>query len=777
MGAPTPAPAVTSEQLLETLSHWVEAGALRALDLALTRFLAQQGGERDPAVLLAVALTSERHGHGHVCLDLKSALEQPENLLSRLRDDQQISPPLRQALSTELQALALADWAERLAASALIDDRLNANGANESARPLVLAGSQARPLLYLRRYWQYEHRIRNGIRARLARRLAVDPQALRQQLDALFAMDQPEALDQADAVGSAPSSEGAAHAKRGSGGQLELALGAEPNWESSWEPNWQPNREPSWENSRESSWEPNWQRIACALAARHAFFIITGGPGTGKTTTVVRLLALLQGLAAATDEAPLRIELAAPTGKAAARLNESITEQVHGLPRPLAIEGQIPTQVKTLHRLLGTRPESRHFRHHAANPLPADVVVVDEASMVDVELMASLLEAMRPEARLILLGDKDQLSSVEAGAVLGDLCQRAAEAHYRPETLDWLVQAVGERIPSRYTDEAGRLLDQAVVMLRKSYRFSEQGGIGALAALVNQPLQPSARQERRIDAVQRLFEQERWRPPSDLGAIDAVKLASADAPELAALTCAGYGGPAGYLTQMREQTPPEGAQQAELDAWAEQVLRAQKRFQLLTPLRQGDWGVEGLNQRIVAHLRAAGDLDPGASAIGAPERSWFAGRPVLVTRNDYGLSLMNGDIGVTLAVPIRTGQAGSLASSSEAGVSVAAKGATQWMLRVAFPSAEGGVRWVLPSRLQAVETVFAMTVHKSQGSEFLHTALILPDQSNPVLTRELLYTAITRAKQRFSLLYADPAVLGEALERQVQRVSGLRELG
>lgn len=716
----TAPPLTEAARLLAILSDWVDAGALRALDLALTRFLAQQAGEQDAAVLLAVALTSERNGHGHVCFDLQSALAYPEQLLGHLRDDQEMSPPVRQALSTELRALSLTGWVARLTASTLISDRLGCSSehgrehsvepvTDNAATPLVLAGTRQQPLLYLRRYWRYEERIRAGIEARLQRRIAVDPAVLRRELDALF---QP----------AAP--------------------------------------------------EPNWQRIACALAAQRAFFIITGGPGTGKTTTVVRLLAVLQGLAAAAKQPPLRIELAAPTGKAAARLNESITGEARGLPGELATAGLIPTQVKTLHRLLGTRPDSRHFRHHAANPLPADVVVVDEASMVDVEMMASLLEALRPDTRLILLGDKDQLSSVEAGAVLGDLCQRAVHAHYRPETIGWLEQTVGETVPAVYRDAAGSDLDQVVVMLRKSYRFSEQGGIGALAALVNQPLQDANAAVDRSDAVRRLFEREQQRLGSRLGTIEAVQLMATDHPALEALTSAGYGGPDGYLSLMREQPLAADADQRQIDAWAKQVLQAQKRFQLLTPLRQGDWGVAGLNQRIIETLHAAGHLDSeqGADlsqplgrtagresgALGARQYQWFAGRPVLVTRNDYRLNLMNGDVGVTLGVPVAT------------------TAAIQWMLRVAFPSADGGVRWVLPSRLQAVETVFAMTVHKSQGSEFTHTALILPDSPNPVLTRELLYTAITRAKARFTLLYADPAVLGQTLERQVQRVSGLK---
>ncbi|WP_444679699.1 AAA family ATPase [Halomonas sp. E19] len=184
---------------------------------------------------------------------------------------------------------------------------------------------------------------------------------------------------------------------------------------------------------------PDWQKLACAIAARTHFSVITGGPGTGKTTTVVKLLALLQALALAPgDTSPLRIRLAAPTGKAAARLNESIAAQVsslalEGIPNADAVRAAVPTDVTTLHRLLGARPDTRKFRHHRLNPLPAEIVVVDEGSMIDVEMMVSLLDALPAHAALILLGDKDQLASVEAGAILGSLCAQAAEGHYTPK--------------------------------------------------------------------------------------------------------------------------------------------------------------------------------------------------------------------------------------------------------------------------------------------------------------------------------------------------------
>ncbi|EIC19903.1 exodeoxyribonuclease V, alpha subunit [Thiorhodovibrio frisius] len=699
------------DSMLKTFAAWVDAGALRPLDLALTRFLAERGPEQDQAVLLAVALTSERNGHGHVCLDLAAVMANPDAVLGRESEDAGVGAAVRDALRERLEAIGTAaDWAECLAASPCVSDRRGADGGqgagaelgyDDGSNPLVLAGAAHRPLLYLRRYWQYEQRIRHGLDARLRQQCAVDVQALRQQLDALFAL--------------AP-------------GETPVA-------------------------------DPDWQRVACALAARSAFFIITGGPGTGKTTTVLRLLAVLQSLVAP-GQAPLRIALAAPTGKAAARLNESIADQLRKLSVAFPSKDALPTKVTTLHRLLGTIPGSRRFRHHAAQPLPADLVVVDEASMVDVDIMASLLEAMRPDARLILLGDKDQLSSVEAGAVLGDLCQRAAGVHYSPETAAWLEAASGQRIPDAFIDPAGQARDQAIVMLRYSYRFSAEGGIGALAALVNQPDAADTGAAGRLRAVQALFARGQTQDDNRLGAIESIALATPEAATLAELVCSGYGGDDSYLALMQRKAPPAGTEQTRLDAWAGEVLKAQKSFQLLTPLRSGPWGIEGLNECILRRLRAAGLLAGGDDARGLASGQWFPGRPVLVTRNDYGLNLMNGDIGVTLAVP-------RPANGSDSAL------ASRPMLRVAFPGADGKVRWILPSRLQAVETVFAMTVHKSQGSEFIHTALVLPDRANPVLTRELLYTAITRARHRFTLLYGSEAVLGETLARRVERVSGL----
>ncbi|WP_372437806.1 exodeoxyribonuclease V subunit alpha [Pseudomonas chlororaphis subsp. aureofaciens] len=577
------------------------------------------------------------------------------------------------------QVLATLDGAHWC--KALAASRLVALAADQSeqARQRPLVLSGKR--LYLRRYWAYERRIDNALR----QRLAVQEETLEDLAERL-------------------------------GGLFGAARATGP---------------------------VDWQKLACALATRGAFSIITGGPGTGKTTTVVRLLALLQAPAVEAGK-PLRIRLAAPTGKAAARLTESISLQVRSLSVDDSVREKIPSDVTTVHRLLGNRPGTRHFRHHAGNRLPLDVLVVDEASMIDLEMMANLLDALPVHARLVLLGDKDQLASVEAGAVLGDLCRDAEAGWYSPQTRNWLEAVSGEQLADSglQEDNAGtHPLAQQVVMLRHSRRFGEGSGIGQLARWVNQQ---QAEEARRLLAA---------RSHADLYGLS---LKGEQDRALERLLLEGHGdGPQGYrhyLSLLRGQRPPvdTALEDPRWTAWARDVLQAFDQFQLLCAVRKGPWGVEGLNQRITAALFKARLIES--------DQQWYEGRPVLMTRNDYGLGLMNGDIGIALKLPEHEGAQDG-----------------RRVLRVAFPrnDGQGGVRFVLPSRLNDVETVYAMTVHKSQGSEFAHTALILPEALNPVLTKELIYTGITRAKDWFSLIEPRAGVFEEAVRRKVKRLSGL----
>ncbi|KAF0280468.1 exodeoxyribonuclease V subunit alpha [Spiribacter roseus] len=444
--------------------------------------------------------------------------------------------------------------------------------------------------------------------------------------------------------------------------------------------------------------EPDWQRIACALATRSRFTLITGGPGTGKTRTVLRLLGLLQAERMDTHpEAPLRIRLAAPTGKAAARLGESISGEVDALPLPAAVRDAIPRSVSTLHRLLGPRPGSRRFRHDRDNPLHADLVVVDEASMIDQELTARLLDALRPETRLVLLGDKDQLASVEAGAVLGELCAGIEQPHYTAGTVAWVKANSGDDIAT--WQAGGSALQQQIVRLRDSRRFGVDSGIGALAEAVRRG--DSAHAEALLD--------------SDAADIQRLKLTDGDDAGIATAACQGY---QAYLTELQATRPVSDDREA-TEEWARTVLAAFSRFQVLTTVRHGPLGVTGLNARIAATLQQNGLIDRASG--------WFEGRPVMITRNDYELGLMNGDIGICLMTRL--------------------PGEQTPRLRVVFEWPDGPIRLVLPSRLDAIESVFAMTVHKSQGSEFDHVLVVLPE-GGPGRTRpELLYTAVTRARK------------------------------
>jgi len=461
----------------------------------------------------------------------------------------------------------------------------------------------------------------------------------------------------------------------------------------------------------------DWQQVACALSVRGGIGIITGGPGTGKTTTVVRLLGVLQSLAVA-DGQRLRIRLAAPTGKAAARLTESIGEQLQKLPVDAAVRDAIPTEVTTLHRLLGTRPDSRHFRHHRDNPLHADLVVVDEASMIDMDMMASLLDALDAHTRLILLGDKDQLASVEAGAVMGDLCRDADRGLYNAETVTYLREVCGADVSPWAGD--GAALAQQTAMLRTNWRFKDTPGIGELALAVNGG-DPAA--------VARVFREQR-------PGLRSLSL-NGDTDALADLLLEGDGQHPGLHALFEDVATAPDHDQA--DTWAAQRLRQLTGQQLLSGLRGGPFGVEVLNRSITDRLRREGL---------AGDHDWYPGRPVMMTRNDYQLGLMNGDVGLTLPHPDG--------------------------LRVAFQLPDGRIKWVLPSRLDGADTVYAMTVHKAQGSEFGHTLLVLPDHPHPLLTRELIYTAVTRAKQAFTLIeHGPPAVLADAVRRRTWRASGL----
>jgi exodeoxyribonuclease V alpha subunit len=452
----------------------------------------------------------------------------------------------------------------------------------------------------------------------------------------------------------------------------------------------------------------DWQQLAAALALRGRLTVISGGPGTGKTTTVVNLLACLVAL-----DPGCRIALAAPTGKAAARMTDAIRQRAQHLPE--ALREKMPRDSSTVHRLLGVTRAG--FAHDAANPLPIDALVVDEASMLDLALATRLLEAVPPAARIILLGDKDQLAAVESGAVFAELSVDPTLTAACVRDLAALTGTPASAIapPPPATPSA---LKDCAVWFTQTYRFARDSGIGRLAHDIN---------------TGRAAEATAWlRAGTDPG------VAWLDTPPHASLDAALREMDAGYAAYAQAVADKRGIAD---------ITEAFGRFRVLCALRDGPRGVTALNAALTRRLRAALRLPGLAEGPGASP--WFPGRPVLVLNNDPVLRLYNGDVGI--ALPGAEGQ-----------------------LLVHFPDADApaGFRAVAPVRLPRHETAFAMTVHKSQGSEFDGVLVMLPEQRSRVLTRELLYTAVTRARRRVTLV-TDAAVLEQAIATPTERHSGL----
>ncbi|MCZ4060322.1 exodeoxyribonuclease V subunit alpha [Pantoea sp. LMR881] len=452
----------------------------------------------------------------------------------------------------------------------------------------------------------------------------------------------------------------------------------------------------------------DWQKIAAAVALTRKTAVISGGPGTGKTTTVAKLLAAMIRL----NQRALRIQLAAPTGKAAARLTESLGKALQGLAVSDEERTRFPAEATTLHRLLGAQPDTQRLRYHASNRLHLDVLVVDEASMVDLSMMAKLIAALPAHARVIFLGDRDQLASVEAGAVLGDIC-RCSETGYSQARAEQLALLTGCSLEGLEHHQAPAVRD-SICLLRKSYRFDAKSGIGQLASAVNLG---DTRQVESVFAA----------PFED---IQHQSLNNGEAYQrMLDEVAQGY---QPFLQMIKQHAAPA------------EIIAEFGRYQLLCALREGPFGVQGLNQRVEQRLMQLQRIR--RPAMGS---RWYAGRPVMITRNDSALGLFNGDIGITLRD--HEGQ-----------------------LKVFFPLPDGSIKAVQPSRLPSHETAWVMTVHKSQGSEFDHTALVMPAQFLPVLTRELVYTAITRARKQLTL-YSDLGIFQRAVQLQTQRRSGLVE--
>lgn len=597
-----------------------QQGKLSELDVQFGRFMADLSGGENPELFLAAALASHYRGEGNICFDLSSLA----------------GKPLPDGGNGALEFPKLEKWRSILEAAPVV-------GRPGDYRPLILDGSR----LYLYRYWDYERKLTDILRARTRGEWEkVDEQILQDGLARLFPAN-------------------------GQG-------------------------------------ESDWQKVAAFTSVMKRFCVISGGPGTGKTFTVAKILALLREQP---DSEKIRIALTAPTGKAAARLQEAIKDSKEKLNCPESVKRLIPEEASTIHRLLKSVPDSPYFRHNAENLLPANVVVIDEASMIDLALLSKLAQAVSPSARLILLGDKDQLASVEAGAILGDICDTGGIHSFSQPFCKAFKRITGETISCGPDNPDEPDIRDSIIQLQKSYRFGADSGIGAVSRAVNE-----GDGSRAVGLMKS-------------GSYKDIQWQELPKPEM--------------LPSVLKDRIIEGFSAYLKEADPAKVFDLFNRFRILCSLREGPHGVHFMNLLVEQVLRNEGLIKR--------DSRWYSGRPILITRNDYNLRLFNGDVGITLPDPELGNE-----------------------LRVFFPAPEGILRKFPPLRLPDHETVYAMTVHKSQGSEFDQVLFLMPDRSVPVLTRELVYTAITRAKAKVEV-WGKEEIFKGAISRRIERISGLRE--
>ncbi|BDR12624.1 exodeoxyribonuclease V subunit alpha [Vibrio sp. STUT-A11] len=702
------------ESLLGTLERLAHKGAIRQLDYQFARFLyaqtddAQSESQTDGQALAFIAgVVSSELGKGHICLPLFDTQGQPTDLASKLG----LFGEAALTLNAQLQAIG---WFQLLQSSTLV-------GALGEALPLMFDGER----LYLHRYWHYEVTLAEKLN-QLGAAVNLQPQEfarLSELLHHLFAR-QYHFLFNAVAKATEAGNSNQVLRQQLVCDHLDVVASDALDWPAIDALLSQANKVQDLQPLDDLvplSACVNWQKVAAAVALTRRFAVISGGPGTGKTTTVTKLLAAL--IEQAAQEKNLTIKLVAPTGKAAARLTESIGKAVQELPVSPELKAKIPTESSTLHRLLGAIPNSAEFRHNKQNPLHLDILVIDEASMVDLPMMYKVVDALPKHARLILLGDKDQLASVEAGAVLGDICSFHALG-YGKEQASAIAKLTGFDTLAHSSNSASSIAD-SLCMLQKSYRFDARSGIGQLAKAVNLGSAAS------VDSV--------W--ARDFSDIEHFALSSENYNQMMQTLVQEYGR---YLKRISQaEIDPNTGESEYLTRKAKAVLDTFNQCRLLCAVREGDFGVAGLNQRIEKALAAR-------KLIQVQDEIWYHGRPVMVTRNDHGLGLYNGDIGICM-----------LDDSEE-----------EPRLKVFFELPDGSVKSVLPSRVPEHETAYAMTIHKSQGSEFDYTLMILPPDFSPILTRELIYTGITRAKKRLAL-YAELNVLKRGIKVKTTRASGL----
>ncbi len=694
--------------VMKVIQQLHEKRIFRPLDEQFARFIEQQGGH-ESLVLLAAILSAEL-GKGNSCLNVYDEKDVANDLSRVLGVSSELSELIKPFHFTQ-------NFRELFAQSTLVsltgDDPL----------PFVFDGQR----LFLNRYWHYELTVATKLSG-LSQPVSMPPKATRLLRDTLNQLFYRQYSFLWQALQALPNDANNEDRKTVVSDYLNIV-------------DYGPSQSPlDWDAivsvvSTAAHVEDlkaldtlvplqytiDWQKIAAAVAVTRRFAVISGGPGTGKTTTVTKLLVALITQYQQLGISPI-IKMVAPTGKAAARMTEQMGKAVQALALSQEITHAIPQEASTLHRLLGAKRNSAEFKHNARNPLHLDVLVVDEASMVDLPMMYKLLTALPPSARLILLGDKDQLASVDAGAVLGDICSFHHQG-YSAEQRESLTNLTGFNVTSELSETLATPspVADSLCMLRKSYRFHAESGIGFLARGVNQG---DSR------AVERTWQ----RGFTD---ISHHSLNESQYQELIKLMVRSY---QGYLSAIHQQaTTPSDL------SLATSALKQFGSSRLLCAVREGDFGVTGLNQRIQAALNHA-------QLIQHKDELWYHGRPIMITKNDPNLGLFNGDIGICITETDETNQSSRL--------------------KVYFELPDGSTRGVLPSRVPQHETAYAMTIHKSQGSEFAHTVMVLPPEYTPILTRELVYTGITRAAQQFTL-FANTPILNKAIHTTTERASGL----
>lgn len=638
--------------LQEVIRHVERNPHISLIDKQFGKFILQ--GAKNPSVdlFLTAILLSDRTQHGNVCMDLT----------------QFAGKTYRNAYETIEGVKSHRNLFEMIEGSfpeyprwKILLERSQVVVAPETAHPLITQENCSpdyapmvlqKQYLYLYRYWYYEKKLVDLLKNRLSQSITLpDPRILSPLLNRYF----PEQKDSVD-----------------------------------------------------------WQKIAVAGAIlQKQLYLISGGPGTGKTSTVVKLLAILIEQSVTF---PL-VQIAAPTGKAAQRLQESIVENKQKLPCSTEIKNLIPEKVSTLHRLMQYSPESRSFRYDELNPLPVDILVVDEASMIDLELMTKLVSALASKTQLILLGDHHQLTSIEAGWVFGSLCETKQNRPYSKIFLEYLQSFFSTPLPFPYAlnSESAPGIQDSVLELQKSYRFSETSGIKQLSQAVIQ-----GKEELALEILLRQhYSDILWTPLPEI-----------DNPP--------------YFSLLRDRIIEGFRDYLTLPVTdIKNIFHHFSRFRILCGITKTEMGVEIINVLVEKILQEVKMIESNSI--------WYRGRPVMITKNDYSLQLFNGDIGITLPDP----------QSPET-------------LKVYFPESATNYRAFLPQRLPKHETAYAITVQKSQGSEFERVLFLLPFVYSRVFTRELVYTAITRAKKQIEI-FGKESLLKQSIQKREERLSRLTE--